>query len=162
MCDPLITCTMNNLTVFSASYLYLVSAAVFIGYFFSTKGALRRRFLFLSLFTLPLSYLLGLLAGILYYNPRPFVVLHITPLLSHAANNGFPSDHALLMGTLAAIVTVYNRRLGALLWGLAILVGASRVLAAIHHPIDILASFAIAIFATLSVNILLKQRKASN
>ncbi len=55
------------------------------------------------------------------------------------------------MGTLAAIVTVFDRRMGALLWVLAILVGIARVLSAVHHPIDILASFGIAIAATTAV-----------
>lgn len=150
---------MNELIVFIASYVYLVSIALFAGYFFYAQKIVRRRFLLISVFALPLSYLLGLLAKHLYYDPRPFVVLHITPLFAHAADNGFPSDHALLMGTLAAIVTVFDRRLGVLLWILAILVGSARVLAAVHHPIDILASFAIAIIATLVVTTLLKRRE---
>lgn len=149
---------MNEIIVFTASYLYLASVALFIGYFFISEKAVRRRILLVSLFALPLSYLSGLAAGLLYYDPRPFVVLHITPLISHAADNGFPSDHALLMGTLAAIVTAFDRRVGAVAWVLAILVGTARVLAAIHHPIDILASFAIAIAATLIVVTLLKRK----
>ncbi|MHB0865454.1 MAG: phosphatase PAP2 family protein [Minisyncoccota bacterium] len=150
---------MNEIIVFVASYLYLASVALFAGYFFSAEKALRRRILLVSFFALPISYLSGLAAGFLYYDPRPFAVLHITPLISHVADNGFPSDHALLMGTLAAIVTVFNRRLGALLWALAIIVGVARVLAAIHHPLDILASFAIAIVATFIVVTLLTRRK---
>ena len=153
---------MNGLIIFVASYLYLVSVAVFAGYFFYTHGGRRRRFLLFSIFTLPLSYLTSLLAGLLYYDPRPFVVLHITPLIYHAADNGFPSDHALLTGTLAAIVTVFNRRLGVLLWILAILVGAARVVAGVHHSIDILASFGIAIGATVTVSILLKRHWRSD
>ncbi|HQU08167.1 MAG: hypothetical protein B7X04_00030 [Parcubacteria group bacterium 21-54-25] len=156
---------MDNIIVLTASYAYLVAVAIFVGYFFYIRGAARWRFFLLSAFALPLSYLSSLIAGFLYYDPRPFVVLHVVPLISHAADNGFPSDHALLMGTLAAIVTVFNRRIGALLWALAILVGVARVLAAVHHPIDILASFVIAIAAAalayaLSVAILgLKETK---
>ncbi len=147
---------MNEIVIFVASYVYLVSIVTFIGYFFYTKDAGRRRFLLLSIFTLPLSYLTGLLASSLYYDPRPFVVLHITPLIKHAADNGFPSDHALLMGTLAAIIMVFNKRLGIFLWVLAILVGVARVLASVHHAIDILASFGIALCATAIVYGVLK------
>ncbi len=148
---------MTEIIIFTASYVYLISIATFIGYYFYTKNTKRRQFLILSIFTLPLSYLTGLLASFLYYDPRPFVVLHITPLLKHAADNGFPSDHALLMGTLAAIVTVFNKRVGIFLWVLAILVGAARVRAAVHHTIDILASFGIAICATIVVYAILKR-----
>ncbi|MDE2021534.1 MAG: phosphatase PAP2 family protein [Patescibacteria group bacterium] len=148
---------MNETIVFIGSYVYLASVAIFISYFFYAKRAQRRRFLLLSVFTLPLSYLSGLLAGTLYYDPRPFVVLHITPLLPHAADNGFPSDHALLMGTIAAIVTVFSKRLGIVLWILAILVGAARVLAGVHHILDILGSFIIAIGATTIIYGLIKR-----
>ena len=149
---------MNEIIVFVASYVYLIAIALFAGYFFYASKEVRRRFLFLSFFVLPLSYLFGLVAKHLYYDPRPFVVLHITPLFAHAADNGFPSDHALLMGALAAIVTVFDRRIGITLWVLAFLVGAARVLASVHHSIDILASFGIAISVTLVVKIILKRR----
>ena len=33
------------------------------------------------------------LAGALYAHPRPFVVFHAAPLVAHAADNAFPSDH---------------------------------------------------------------------
>ncbi len=148
---------MNEIIVFTATYVYFASIAIFIGYFFYTKALTRRKFLLLSLFSLPVSYLSGLLANLLYYDPRPFVVLHITPLFYHVADNGFPSDHALLMGTLAAIITVYNKWVGFILWVLAILVGISRVVASVHHTIDILASFGIAIASTYIVWRLLKR-----
>ncbi len=148
---------MNDIIIFTASYVYLASIATTAAYFFYLKGRARRRFVRLSVFALPLSYLTGLLAGFLYYDPRPFVVLHIVPLFSHVADNGFPSDHALLMGTLAAIVTAFNTRLGVFLWILAVAVGAARVLAHVHHTIDILASFGIAIAVTTAADALLKR-----
>ena len=149
---------MNAIIIFIASYIYLLSVLFFGAYFFSLSRVARRRFFLISVFTFPLSYITGVLAGHLYYNPRPFVVLHITPLVQHAADNGFPSDHALLMGTIAAVVTVFNRRLGIGLWVLAILVGTARVMAAVHHPLDILAAFLIAIGATATVVFLLRGR----
>jgi len=150
---------MNDLIVFVASYFYLISIALFAGYFFYAPKIIRRQFLRFSFLVLPFSYLLGLVAKHLYYDPRPFVVLHITPLFAHAADNGFPSDHALLMGALAAIVTVFDTRIGITLWVLAFLVGAARVLASVHHPIDIFASFIIAIVVTLVVKLFVKHRE---
>ncbi len=131
------------LIIFSAKYLYLVSIGIFIGW--GTVSVRRREFIFLSIFTLPLSYIISRIASALYYNPRPFVSEHLTPLIHHIADNGFPSDHALLTGTLAAIVTVFDKRIGALLWVLAIMVGGARVLAGIHHTTDIIGSYIIAI-----------------
>ncbi len=131
------------LIIFSAKYLYLVSAGIFI--WWGAVSIRRREFIFLSIFVLPISYITSRIASTLYYNPRPFVSEHIIPLIHHVADNGFPSDHALLTGTLAAIVTVFDKRIGALLWILAIIVGGARVLAGIHHTTDIIGSYIIAI-----------------
>jgi undecaprenyl-diphosphatase len=91
-----------------------------------------------------LSYATAKVAGLLYFDARPFVVSHVAPLIPHAADNGFPSDHTLLAAVIAAVITKYNWRLGIILWILALLIGATRVLADLHHPIDILGSLVIA------------------
>jgi len=135
----------DTLIIFSAKYLYLVSVIIFL--WWGVVSVRRKEFILLSIFTLPVSFLISRIASVLYYNPRPFVSEHITPLLQHIADNGFPSDHALLTGTLAAIVTVFDKRIGALLWVLAIVVGGARVLAGIHHSTDIIASYVIALIA---------------
>ncbi len=83
---------------------------------------------------------LSKIAGALYYHPRPFVVQHIKPLIPHASDNGFPSEHTLLAMTLGTVVYYYRPRLAAGLFGLSILIGISRVLAHVHSLVDILGS----------------------
>ena len=83
------------------------------------------------------------LAGALYYDPRPFVIQHIHPLFAHAADNGFPSDHATLTMFLAVCVLFCSRPWGIVLTVNALLVGAARVLAHVHSPLDIAAGFLI-------------------
>lgn len=95
-------------------------------------------------FSLLLAFVLSRIAGPLYYNPRPFAVGHFTPLIPHIPDNGFPSDHTLLFATIAAIAWYYEKRVSLLLWILALGVGAYRVYAGVHHPIDIAGSMAIA------------------
>lgn len=128
---------MNTLIIFSAEYLIGLVALLFLLYFFIAWRHRKRKLLLLSCISLPLSYVAGLLGGSLYYNPRPFVVDGITPLITHAANNGFPSDHTLLGAALSTIVLVFNRPLGILMWALTLLVGAARVWAGVHHWVDI-------------------------
>ncbi|HVB42541.1 MAG TPA: phosphatase PAP2 family protein [Streptosporangiaceae bacterium] len=77
----------------------------------------------------------------LYNDPRPFVVQHIHPLFAHAADNGFPSDHSTLAMFIAVCVLVYSRPWGIALIVNAFLVGTARVLAHVHHPLDIGAGF---------------------
>ena len=134
---------MTVLIIFTAKYLIGLSLALFIGYALLMRR--KRGFLKYALLVLVTSYLLALIAGFFYYDTRPFVNLGTSPLVAHAADNGFPSDHTLLAATLAAIVTPGNVPLGIVLWVIALLIGATRVLALVHYPIDIVASCVIAI-----------------
>jgi undecaprenyl-diphosphatase len=99
----------------------------------------------LSVISLPLAYIFSKITSIIYFDPRPFVVGHFTPLITHAPDNGFPSDHMLLASAIASIIFAYNKKLGVVAWVIAFVVGASRVLAGVHHWIDILGSAVIAV-----------------
>lgn len=102
------------------------------------------------LFAVPaglLTYVLGLIAGLLYTDPRPFVIGHFAPLIQHVADNGFPSDHTLLAASLAMVGMYWNKWLGVILWTIAILIGIARVYVGLHHQIDIAMSMIIAVAA---------------
>lgn len=89
-------------------------------------------------------------AGGLYFEPRPFVTQHFQPLIAHAPDNGFPSDHT-VVSTLAALLCLgFNRTLGCGLLLLALLVGATRVLCGLHTPLDVVAAMAIAAVSVLA------------
>jgi len=103
----------------------------------------KKKIFILSLFTLPTAFIIAKILSSLYYSPRPFVVNHFTPLIDHAANNGFPSDHALLSFTLASIVFVFNRKWGVALFLMGLAISASRMYAGIHSPVDIIGSLLI-------------------
>jgi len=77
-------------------------------------------------------------AAAIYTDPRPFVVdPSIEPLFAHPADNGFPSDHTALAATVALVVMMYRRWLGAGLLAAGIVLGAARVAAHVHHAPDI-------------------------
>jgi undecaprenyl-diphosphatase len=96
---------------------------------------------------------LAQIASRLYYDTRPFVSEHVVPLIAHAPDNGFPSDHALLASFLGFVVLLYSRTTGLMLLVVALLVGWARVAAHIHHPIDIIGSFAIAALAVAIIQV---------
>ena len=108
---------------------------------------------------LPLVYLVSLLGGALYYDARPFVVEHFNPLISHKPNNGFPSDHVLWSAATAAIFSPSNKYLSLILWLLTILVGASRVHAGVHHPIDIVGSMLMTIVVASITYFIIRRMK---
>lgn len=80
------------------------------------------------------------IGGALYTDPRPFVVGHYRPLIAHVADNGFPSDHALMAAALVAAVALVRVRWAMVVLPLAIVVEWARVGAGLHHPIDVVGS----------------------
>lgn len=86
----------------------------------------------------------------LYPADRPFLALSgITPLFEHGARDAFPSGHAAFSFALAASLFFYNKKLGATLLFVALIISLARVSAGIHWPLDILAGALLGIFITL-------------
>ena len=138
---------LDTFFILAAQYLFLLPALLLGAYFLLQSRPVQKKILIFAIPFLVLTYLLALLAGHLYYGPRPFVVGNFRPLILHAPDNGFPSDHALLVFTLAIIGTYLNRKLGTVLWVLGLIVAIARVYVGVHHPLDVAASAVISIFA---------------
>ena len=149
---------MDFLIIFGAKYLYVIAMAITAVFFWYLAKEKKWSAALFGVIDLAMVYLVGLLAGYVYNNPRPFVSEHSAPLISHAADNGFPSDHTLLVAALASILYCYNRMLGFVVFVIAILIGVSRVFAGIHHWIDIFGSIGIAIAVTAVVYTLKRSR----
>jgi undecaprenyl-diphosphatase len=98
---------------------------------------------------LVLSYVFAQIGGLLYYNPRPFVVGHFQPLIPHAADNGFPSDHALLAAVIVALTALVDIPLALPFTLLAIVIDWARVGTSLHHVIDVVGSSVFVALATL-------------
>lgn len=101
---------------------------------------------------LGLLFMFGLIvaAAHLHTDPRPFVVnpsLH--PLISHNADNGFPSDHSAAAALLATLVALRHRWAGTGLVAAALVIGAARMAAHVHHLQDVAAGLAIGLAAAL-------------
>lgn len=82
------------------------------------------------------------LIGLLWYEPRPFMIGLGHTLVAHAPDNSFPSDHATFM--LAIGLGLVATR-GAPEWGkavsvLGLLVAWARLYLGLHFPIDMLTS----------------------
>ncbi len=143
---------MDSTIVFVAKYFLYISVVVTAWFWWrsqrSTKVELLGRLVVGGVIALALARL----GGYLYYDPRPFVTEHVRPLFAHAADNGFPSDHALLTSFLGFTLLLYSRKVGAVLLVIAVLVGAARVAAHVHSPIDIIGSFVFSAIAVWAVN----------
>lgn len=128
---------MDSLIVFCAQDLFLfVIAGIGLAWLQTTKN-LKAQFIVATIIAGAIAFILSRIAGKLYYDPRPFVTEHVKPLISHQADNGFPSDHALLTGTLTAITYFFNKKVALGMLVLTVIIGIARVLAKVHSPLDI-------------------------
>ncbi|MEX0919395.1 MAG: phosphatase PAP2 family protein, partial [Parcubacteria group bacterium] len=146
--------------IFGAKYLFIISIILICWMWFSAYEENKKNIIIVGMVALPLAFVLSLTARSLYDNPRPFVVGNFEPLISHERDNGFPSDHALLVGTLAALTLFFDRRLAVAMWTIAFFVGVSRVYVGVHHPEDVLASFFIALISVYATHLFLSRRKS--
>ncbi len=137
----------TSIVVFLAEYLPFVILAIGI-LFFLWLDIVRKKSMFVfSLLSGVLALIMDKTLNLLIISPRPFVLKGIDPLIAHAADNGFPSEHALFVFLIAGAVFAYNRKLGIILGGMGAFVGIARVIADVHHPIDILGGFLIAVIS---------------
>lgn len=146
---------MENLSdiliIFGAKYLIFFVAGIAFLFLLKQPRNKQKQIVIFSIISLPLIYAAAKMSAIFYYNPRPFVSDNLISLIPHNPDNGFTSDHALLGGAIFSIIFYFNRKIGLLLFILTILVGVSRVVANIHHPIDIIGSVAIAFIVSFFV-----------
>ena len=133
------------LIVFCGKYLIYIAALALAAYWLLTPRPIKIELALTALIALPLAYALARVAGQFFSHQQPFATEGFAPLIPHAVDNAFPSDHATAMAVLSEIGFAYNRWLGAVLALLAIAVGFARVLAGLHYPIDIVAGYAIGI-----------------
>jgi undecaprenyl-diphosphatase len=150
---------MDIIYIIGAKYLFIVPIFLFVFVYIKASKFQKRDLLIFSLPSFALTLLIGKILNRFIYTSRPFISEGFSPLIEHAPDNGFPSDHTLLVASIAMIISFYNRKLGTFLWILTILVGISRILVGVHHLTDILGSILIAIFSTTTIYWLLKKRK---
>lgn len=137
--------------IFGVKYLIWVLIGLVLVWFLKQSKEKQKQIIIFGITALPIIFLISRLAGMFYYDPRPFVIGHFEPIIPHKPDNGFPSDHALLGSALAVVIFPFSKKISGLAWLLTILVGVSRILGGIHYPIDIVGSIAIAIFAGILI-----------
>ncbi len=151
---------MTTLIIFLAKYLVYVGLAVAAIFFIFFPRVKQKSLMLYGVVALSATYVVAKLLSLFYYDPRPFVVAHIIPLIPHAPDNGFPSDHTLILAAVASILYPYSKKASWIMWAMTLVVGFSRVAAGIHHSIDIIGAIAIAIVVCRGVYALMRPRVA--
>ena len=74
------------------------------------------------------------LSAAFVHEPRPFIVEHVRPLVAHAADNAFPSDHLAACGLAVGYLWTRSRALAVLALLVAVAIAGARVLARARAP----------------------------
>jgi undecaprenyl-diphosphatase len=151
---------MHWLIKFVGDYFFIVSLAILAVYWLRVGRREKVNIVWQLLIGGLLALLLSTIASHVYYDTRPFVTEHVVPIIAHAADNGFPSDHTLLTAFIGFTIYPHSRAVGGVLLLVALLVGIARVAAHIHHPIDIVGSFVIAAISVALVQLLARRWNA--
>lgn len=146
---------LDTFFIFGAEYAYLILVGIAILYWIKRPN--KKQIFIFGVIALPVIYVTARLLSLLYYNPRPFVEDNFAPLIPHAPDNGFPSDHTLLSAAIASVLYPFNKKLGLLAWLLTLFVGISRVMVGVHHTIDVAGSMVIAIVITSLISQYIKK-----
>ena len=143
---------MHEIIILIAKYFIILSALGFLYVLYKIPRNEKFNFILVAALGGIFSLVLAKLASHFILDPRPFVQGHFSPLISHAADNGFPSDHTLLAAFLAFVTFTKSRKIGGILLLIALLIGLARMAAGIHHSWDILGSFVITFLAYQAVS----------
>jgi len=146
---------LDFLSVMAAELTPYLVIACMATYWFTTdhKG---KRVLLEGAAVVTLGLLINQLITVFYFHPRPYMLGLCKPLIPHAPETSFPSDHAtLLFGTALALLFRSGwQGKGALLLIIAVIGAWGRVYTGLHFPFDMLGSFAVALFAVFILSVI--------
>jgi membrane-associated phospholipid phosphatase len=151
------TSWLHGVMKLDAKYgIAILALLILIGYFMARRAADALRRVSLDVWSA-----LAALVAVALVQPishavdraRPFVAHpSIHPLIKHAADPGFPSDHATAAGAVAVVLFFVSWRLGVIAALFALLLAFSRVYVGVHYPGDVAGGLALgAVVALLGV-----------
>ncbi len=88
---------------------------------------------------------------------RPDILnVNLRPLI-RLSDYGFPSSHAAFYSALAVSLFLINRRAGVFAGLLGLVIGAARILAGVHTPLDILGGFVLGTFISFAIHFMVRK-----
>ena|SRR3989344_3015962 len=143
----------DAVVVFLASYLAYILIALFLVLLLISQYPKREKlqiFLITAVSAFVARFGITEIIRFFYHRPRPFLDLPVYQLLTENSWS-FPSGHATFFFALATAVYLYHKKLGIIFFIATILMTASRVIAGIHYPSDIIGGALIGIIVAHGV-----------
>lgn len=148
------TSWLHGVLVWDAKYgVFLFAALLVLGYFVARRAsdALRRvsHDVWAALAAL-VAVALAQPINHVVARQRPFADHpQVHPLIQHAKDFGFPSDHATAVGAVAVGLWFVNKWLGGIATLLALILAFSRVYVGVHYPGDVAGGLALGVTVAL-------------
>lgn len=136
------------IAAFAASWL-VYGAAALVPVLWVRGRQDRRGALLATVLGVSAALAMNQLLGLLWYEPRPFMVGLGHTLVFHVVENSFPSDHATFLWSLGfgLITTGAARGWGVLVCVCGLLVAWARIYLGLHFPIDMAISLSVGLAA---------------
>jgi undecaprenyl-diphosphatase len=144
--------------IFCAKYLIFVIGGIVLGWWLElhkTKPTFawpiegKKKWLIFGNFSMAAltAFFLNYVLGFLKFRERPYINLKVARLVNPMSEKSFPSDHAAVAFALALTVFFRNKKVGAVLLLLALLVGWGRIYTGVHYPIDVVGGILVGLAA---------------
>jgi len=152
---------LDALMIGSARYLPVVLALALVGLWLSWRER-NQRGAFLAGASALIALGIGQLVGKAFPRPRPYISHSVNQLIPRSLDTSFPSDHAILGFSVAVLVWRYNRRAGAGLLVLALLLAIARVFVGAHYPSDVLGGAVLGALTSVALDFLAVRKPLAN
>lgn len=142
----------NTLTAFLASFLiWIMFAGLLV--LWAIDGRIKKEQVLHALFAAILAWLIAQMVKNLFPALRPFEADGTSPLtMTIPSDSSFPSGHSAAAFGLSVAIWLHARKTGYFYLFLAVLVGAARVYANVHYPLDIVGGAFLGVVVALAID----------
>lgn len=139
---------IDTLMIFGAvNLIYVIFILMLILYILGDPRD--KKAIFLTLTSFIISQIVLRLIHLIFYEPRPFITFHLTPLIQGVPNPSFPSEHTTTLFVFAFSYFFCRSRFKMIFMIFAIWTGLARIYVGVHYPLDILGGILLGLISVL-------------